>query len=105
MQVKYDNFETSNGDILRIKIGVSVGKAEIHYIGNDEYKTIDITGVAINDVNQAQSECKSGAVVVSKAAWNMCDQQRCIATRIGQTGCAQVCMCLCIKLTVRACSM
>lgn len=73
-----------------MKIAVSAGKAEIHYIGNDEYKTFDITGKAIDDANQAQSDCQSGSVVVSKAAWNMCDQQQYSATIIGQAGCAQV---------------
>ncbi len=90
MQVNYDNFESSDGDILRMKLAVSVGRVHIHYIGNKEYKTFDITGEAIDDVNQAQSECKAGDVVVSKAAWEMCDKQQCLASTVGEAGCMQV---------------
>ena len=89
MQTDYDNFESSDGDILRMKIALSVGKAQLHYIGNAEYKTFDITGEAIDDVNQAQSVCKSGTVVLSKAAWDLSNKQRCFAKVIGH-GCAQV---------------
>ncbi len=90
MQVNYDNFESSDGDILRMKLAVSVGRVEIHYIGNKEYKTFDITGEAIDDVNQAQSECKAGDIVVSQTAWEMCNKQRCLASTVGEAGCMKV---------------
>ncbi len=90
IQAKCDNFESSDGDILRMKIGVSIGKTKIHYIGNKEFKTFDITGPAITDVNLAQSECPSGSVVISKTAWTICEQQQYFATAIGKAGCAQV---------------
>ena len=89
MQADYDNFESSDGDILRMKLALSVGKVQIHYIGGTEYKTFDITGEAIDDVNQAQSVCKSGTVVLSKDAWDLCNKQRCFAKIIGLE-CAQV---------------
>jgi len=74
MQADYDNFVSADGDLLRVKLAVSVGKSQIHYIGNGEYKTFDITGEAITDVNEAQNNCKAGSVVLSKDAWDMCDQ-------------------------------
>ena len=89
MQGDFDNFQTSDGVTLRMKIGLSVGKVEIHYIGNDKYKTFDVTGEAVDDVNQAQSLAKSGSVVISRAAWEMCNKPRCIAKIVG-TGYAQV---------------
>ena len=89
MQSDFDNFQTSDGVLLRMKIGLSVGRVEIHYIGNSRYKTFDVTGEAVDDVNEAQSLAKSGAVVISKAAWEMCNKQRCIAKVVG-TGYAQV---------------
>ena len=84
MQNHFDNFETPDGVILRMKLGLSVGKTHIHYIGNQEYKTFDVTGPAVDDVNIAQSYTKPGAVVISKDAWEMCDQERCIAQVVGQ---------------------
>lgn len=89
MQNDYDNFQSSDGDILRMKLGVSIGKIQIHYVGNVEYKTFDVTGEAIDDVNEAQSFAKSGTVVISKLAWDMCNKQRCFAKHVGP-GCAQV---------------
>lgn len=91
MQTDFDNFKTSDGVILRMKLGLSVGKVEIHYIGNEAYKTFDTTGVAVDDVNKAQSLAKSGAVVISKEAWEMCNKQRCFAKLVGP-GFAQVYM-------------
>lgn len=89
MQNDFDNFQTSDGVMLRMKIGLSVGKVEVHYIGNSKYKTFDVTGEAVDDVNEAQSLAKSGSVVISRAAWEMCNKQRCIAKVVG-TGYAQV---------------
>lgn len=89
MQSEYDNFETPDGVILRMKIAISVGKCHIHYIGNESYKTFDITGAAIDDVNVAQSYTKPGAVVVSKTAWTICDQERYAAKGV-EEGCVQV---------------
>ena len=91
MQNDFDNFKSTDGDILRMKLGLSVGRVEIHYIGNADYKTFDVTGEAVDDVNQAQSLTKSGAVVISKAAWDVCNKQRCIAKLVGP-GYAQVCL-------------
>ena len=89
IQNDFDNYQTPDGVVLRMKIGLSVGKTEIHYIGNKEYKTFDITGTAINDVNKAQSFTKPGGVVISKVAWEMCSSERCIAKLVGP-GFAQV---------------
>ena len=89
MQNDFDNFQTSDGVTLRMKIGLSVGKVEIHYIGNDEYKTFDVTGRAVDDVNKAQSLAKSGTVIISKAAWEMSNKERCTAKLVGP-GYAQV---------------
>ena len=89
MQTDFDNFQTLDGDTLRMKLGLSVGKTEIHYIGNANYKTFDITGEAIDEVNKAQSLTKAGGVVISKAAWEMSNKQRCFAKLVGP-GYAQV---------------
>lgn len=100
MQNDFDNFQSSDGDILRMKLGLSVGRVEIHYIGNTDYKTFDVTGEAIDDVNKAQALTKSGAVVISKTAWEMCNKQRCIAKLVGP-GYAQVgfrCVWPCVHL-------
>ncbi len=83
IQSDYDNFQTVDGVILRMKIGLSVGKTEIHYIGNEEFKAFAVTGEAIDDANKAQSFTKSGAVVISKACWEMCNKQKCIAKLVG----------------------
>lgn len=92
MQNDFDNFQTSDGVTLRMKIGLSVGKVEIHYIGNAEYKTFDVTGKAVDDVNKAQSLAKSGTVIISKAAWEMSNKQNCTVKLVGP-GYAQVCIC------------
>lgn len=90
MQNDFDMFQTSDGVILRMKLGLSIGRVELHYIGNEQYKTFDITGEAVDDVNMAQSLTKSGAVVISKAAWEICNKQRCFASLVGQSGFVQV---------------
>lgn len=89
MQNDFDMFQTPDGVSLRMKLGLSIGKVELHYIGNEQYKTFDITGEAVDDVNKAQSLTKSGAVVISKTAWEMCNKQRCFASLVGP-GFAQV---------------
>lgn len=101
MQNDFDNFNTSDGVILRMKLGLSVGKMDIHYIGNDKYKTFDVTGEAIEDVKKAQSLAKSGTVVISKAAWEMCNKQRCFAKLVGP-GFAQV-NADCVRLAICVC--
>lgn len=90
MQNDFDMFQTSDGVTLRMKLGLSIGRVELHYIGNEQYKTFDITGEAVDDVNKAQSLTKSGAVVISKAAWEVCNKQRCFASLVGQSGFVQV---------------
>ncbi len=89
MQKDFDNYQTTDGVTLRMKISLSVGMVNIQYIGNNDYKTFGITGTAVYDVNIAQSFTKPGNVVISKDAWEMCDQARCIATLVGDD-CAQV---------------
>ena len=89
MQNDYDNFQTQDGVTLRMKLGLSVGKVEIHYIGNESYRTFDVTGQAIDDANTAQNHTLSGAVVISKMAWETCDKRRCVCKIVGP-GCAQV---------------
>ena len=89
MQNDFDNFQTPDGITLRMKIGLSVGKVDIHYLGNSDYKTFDVTGEAVDDVHDAQSLCKAGAVVISRSAWEMVNRQKCIATAVG-SGLAQV---------------
>lgn len=84
IQTNLDNYQTADGVLLRMKIALSVGKSYIHYIGNDKYKTFDITGPAVDEVNVAQSVTKPGAVVITKTAWEMCDQDRCTAISVGK---------------------
>ena len=75
MQKKFDNFQTPDDVLLRFKIALSVGKAHIHFIGNQEYRTFDITGPAVDEVTIAQSVAKPGTVVVTRVAWEMCNQE------------------------------
>ncbi len=89
LQNELDNFVTSDGVTLRMKLGLSVGLVDIHYFGNELSRTFDVTGEAIDDANTAQNHTKSGAVVVSKLAWEMCQQEKCTARLVGP-GCAQV---------------
>ena len=70
-QHDFDSYQTSDGVVLRMKIGLSVGKVEIHYIGNEECQTFDVTGDAIDDVNKAQSLARSNTVILSNPAWEM----------------------------------
>lgn len=83
MQNDFDNFNTADGVLLRMKLGLSVGPVEIHFVGNNDYKTFDITGEAVDDVNKAQSLARPGSVIISKAAWEMCNKQRCFAKLVG----------------------
>ena len=89
MQTDYDNYQTPDGVTLRMKLSLSVGSVDIHYIGNETYKTFDVTGAAVDDVNTAQSFTKPGTVVISKNAWEMCNQDKCFARLVGKD-CAQV---------------
>ncbi len=90
MQNNFDNFQTPDGVVLRMKVGLSIGKVDIHFIGDNNRRTFDVTGEAIDDANVAQNHTKSGSVVISKLAWNMLtSKDRCVATIVGP-GCAQV---------------
>ena len=89
IQHKFNNFETQDGVTLQMKIGIGIGDVEIHYIGNETNRAFDVTGEAIDDANIAQQHTQSGAVVVSKQAWDKCNQQRCIVKFVGP-GYAQV---------------
>lgn len=90
IQKQFDNFRTEDGDILRMKVGLSIGNVELHYIGNRSLRLFDVTGQAIQDSNIAQSHTKSGCVVISKEAWETLDKNRCAAKLVGP-GYAQVC--------------
>jgi len=101
MQNKFDNFQTPDGVVLRMKVGLSIGKVDIHFIGTDGRRTFDfigtdgrrtfdVAGEAIVDANIAQNHTKSGAVVVSKEAWSLLhSKEKCVAIIVGP-GCAQV---------------
>lgn len=89
MQKECDNYQTPDGVLLRMKIGLSIGKTEIHYIGNDEYRTFDITGPAVIDVNVAQELTEPGGVVISKMAWDLCKKEKYVASLV-HFGFAQV---------------
>ena len=89
IQESFDNFKTQDGDILRMKIGLSNGKVDLHYIGNNSVRLFDVTGQAIEDSNTAQHHTKSGAVVISKMAWECISKERCVAKVVGP-GYAQV---------------
>ena len=90
LQNKFDNFHTPDGVVLRMKVGLSVGKVDLHFFGNEKRRTFDVTGEAIVDANVAQNHTKSGAVVISKIAWKFLNKENCVATVVGP-GCAQVC--------------
>ena len=89
MQNDFDNYRTPDGAVLRMKIGLSVGTADVHYIGGKEFKTFDITGECVDDANVAQSVTRPGTVVLSKAAWEMCNKENCFSRLVGH-GCAMV---------------
>lgn len=50
---------------------------------------LDLAGEAVDDVNEAQNLARSGSVVISPAAWDMCNKPLCIARPVGN-GFAQV---------------
>lgn len=83
MQKEFDMFKTEDGEILRMKIGLSVGKVELHYVGNKSVRLFDVTGEAIVDSNTAQQNSKSGTVVISKLAWELVNQDNCVAKIVG----------------------
>lgn len=58
-------------------------------VGASDYHMLDVAGEAVDDVNAAQNQCPSGAVVISPAAWDMCNKRFCIAKLVG-SGFAQV---------------
>jgi class 3 adenylate cyclase len=89
IQNQYGSYRTEDGDNLRMKIGLSIGNVELHYIGNRSLRLFDVTGQAIEDSNIAQSHTKSGQMVVSKVAWECMDKTRC-ATKLVGPGYAQV---------------
>ena len=89
MQSDFDNYRTPDGVFLRMKIGLSVGTADVHYIGGKDFKTFDITGECVDDANTAQSVTRPGTVVLSKMAWEMCNKETCFFRLVGH-GCAMV---------------
>lgn len=89
MQNDFDKYRTPDGIVLRMKIGLSVGTANVHYIGGKEFKTFDITGECVDDANTAQSVTQPGTVVLSKMAWEMCKKENCFSRIVGH-GCAMV---------------
>lgn len=89
IQKEFDLFKTQDGEVLRMKIGLSVGRVELHYIGNDSVRLFDVTGEAIEDSNIAQQNCKSGTVVISKLARGFLNKERCVCNPVGP-GYAQV---------------
>lgn len=90
IQENFDNFQTEDGETLRMKIGLSTGKVELHYIGNKSVRLFDVTGEAIEDSNTAQMHTKSGTVVISKLAYEyLLDKDKCIIKLVGP-GYAQV---------------
>lgn len=105
IQENFDNFRTQDGEVLRMKIGLSSGKVDLHYIGNKSVRLYDVTGPAIEDSNTAQHHTKSGAVVISKMAWECISKERCVAEVVGP-GFAQVCntaIDLCYKVDIGIC--
>lgn len=90
MQNDFDNYRTQDGALLRMKIGLSVGRTDVHFIGQKDFKTFDITGESVDDANLAQSMTRPGTVVLSKTAWEMCNKETCFSRMVGQ-GCVMVC--------------
>ena len=90
MQNDFDNYRTQDGALLRMKIGLSVGRTDVHYIGQKDFKTFDITGESVDDANLAQSQTRPGTVVLSKTAWEMCNKESCFSRIVGH-GCVMVC--------------
>ena len=58
-------------------------------LGASDYHMLDVAGEAVDDVNTAQNQCPSGAVVVSPAVWDICNKTLCIARPAGK-GCVRV---------------
>lgn len=97
IQTSYDNYQTNDGVLLRMKIALSVGKCFVHFIGSESDKTFDFTGPAVDEVNLAQSFTGPGAVVITKTAWEICDQSKCTMTPInGTTDFVRVSIYVCI---------
>ena len=92
MQSDFDDYKTTDGVLLRMKIGVSVGSADVHYIGRKDFKTFDITGECVDGARLAQSLTKPGTVVLSELAWKMCEKDSCLIVPI-EEGCVMVYIC------------
>ena len=105
MQNDFDNYRTQDGALLRMKIGLGVGRTDIHFIGRKEFKTFDITGESVDDANLAQSKTRPGTVVLSNTAWEMCNKESCFSRIVGH-GCVMVCRNVCpvyIEFTLCCC--
>lgn len=80
---KYDGYQTSDGTLMRVKMSLSVGKTNIHIIGDETRRIFSVTGSCINDVRMAQSVVKPGTIVIPYSAWKMCDQSQFVSREIG----------------------
>ena len=82
---KYDGYQTSDGILLRIKITLSIGRTNVHLIGDSNHRIFAITGSCVNDVRIAQSFTKPGTIVIPDCTWKLCDQSRFVSkeARIG----------------------
>ena len=73
IQSKHGTYTTSDGVILKVKIGIAAGEIQILIIGNDDERTYVEVGRGIEDVNKAENMCeKGGDVVVAPSAWIHC---------------------------------
>lgn len=67
IQRRVENYQSREGVVLKLKIGISVGPFSIQHIGDSKCKHFVATGPAIRDVSTAQEQASSGQIVISPA--------------------------------------
>ena len=65
---------TDVGVMLGVKIALSVGKMIVTHVGVDESKHFDLSGSAVDDVNNAEKWAEPGSIILSHTAYLNCDQ-------------------------------
>ncbi|XP_071081249.1 adenylate cyclase type 10-like [Haliotis cracherodii] len=66
-------WDTDIGVKLTVKMGIAAGDMTMTFLGNDEFRHYVELGQVVSDVNKAESFCKSGYVVMSPSAWELCN--------------------------------
>lgn len=75
IQEKCEDYMTEVGVVLRVKLAVAVGSMCLTIVGLPQAKQFDLSGSAIIDVGKTEKEAVPGSIILSKLAWNNCEQR------------------------------